>query len=371
MRKPKVLVIMGTRPEVVKLAPVVMALRRLPSLDVVVCVTGQHAHMVHQMLEHFILPVDVSLRISRKISSLTSLASEVLKKLSVYIRSEQPRMIVVQGDTTSAMLGALAGFYEKIPVAHVEAGLRSFEMMTPFPEEFNRRLISLAAAVHFCPSRKTANNLLLEGVSSKCLRIVGNSCIDALLWTLREKRHSSSFTIGYRGILVTAHRRENWESGISSLCCILKRIVSEFPDTEILMPVHKNPIVQKLVRGHLKGQSRIRLIGPMSYPAFVSAMKDAYLIISDSGGVQEEALAIGTPTLVTRDLTERPEVLDGGTVKLVGASASRLWGETARLLSDKNYYRKSSVARFPFGKGGTGERIAKAIQSILNRSSKA
>lgn len=364
MRK-QILLLMGTRPEVIKLAPVAMALQRYRTLKPLVCLSGQHAHMAGQMLEHFGLTADYVFKTPRRTANLTAFISGASGALSKLIGVHRPDMIVVQGDTTSAMLGAVAGFYEQIPVAHVEAGLRSFDLRQPFPEEFNRRIISIAADLNFCPTAISAANLRREGISGKQLHVVGNSCIDALLWTLKHRRRVSAFTQGRRGILVTAHRRENWDAGITALCRVLRRIVADFHDTEILLPVHKNPIVQKIIRKELVGQDRVRLVEPMSYHAFAWAMKDAFLIISDSGGVQEEALALGTPVLVTRNVTERPEVLKGGTVKLVGTSPKILWTEATKLLSDRSRYKQTHVARFPFGKGDAGEKIATVIRDYL------
>lgn len=363
--KKRVLILMGTRPEVIKLAPLILALRKHRRLEPMVCLTGQHAHMATQMLDHFGLSADDAFKIERATGNLTGLVAGVAAELARLIAERRPDLIVVQGDTTSAMLGAVAGFYERIPVAHVEAGLRSFDMDQPFPEEFNRRVISLGADLHFCPTRVSMQNLTREGVPKKKIQVTGNTCIDALLWTLEHHSRIPAFSPGFRGILVTAHRRENWESGIGSLCKVILRILKSFPDVEVLLPVHKNPIVQKVVREALDKQPRARLVEPMDYGAFSWAMKDAHLIITDSGGVQEEALALGTPVLVTRNVTERPEVLTGGTVKLLGNSPTRLWQEAKRLLDDKPYYQTTHRARFPFGKGDAALKIAFSIDKFL------
>jgi UDP-N-acetylglucosamine 2-epimerase (non-hydrolysing) len=366
MGKAKILVLVGTRPEAIKLAPVVMALQRCRNLTPSVWLTGQHSAMAAQMLEHFNLRADGVFRVARRSANITELLAEVSRRLATHLARMRPDMIVVQGDTTSAMLGAVAGFYEGIPVAHVEAGLRSFDLQHPFPEEFNRRVISIAGKLHFCPTKVSAANLLAEGVSRRNIHVVGNTCIDALFWTLRRGNKARFFPKGTRGILVTLHRRENWGAGLTGICRALRGISAAFPDTEMLLPVHKNPVVSATLREELANQKRIRLVEPMNYASFCHAMKQAFLIISDSGGVQEEALALGTPVLVTRTVTERPEVLKGGTVRLVGTSAKKLSEEASKLLTSTTSYRKASKARFPFGRGHAGSQIARLIQASLD-----
>lgn len=363
MRK-KVLILVGTRPEVIKLAPVIRSMKSSKVLQPVVCLSGQHAHMAAPLLKHFQISPDFVLELNRTRSNLTNLLAEMARGLGDFLEKSRPACIVVQGDTSSAMLGAVAGFYEGIPVAHVEAGLRSFNLQQPFPEEFNRRVISLAGAIHFCPTRISASNLRKEGVPSQRIRVVGNTCIDALLWTTAGVKRKPIFTKGTRGILVTSHRRENWESGIANLCRVLRQLSEKFPDVEICFPVHKNPIVRKIVEGILSGQERIRLVEPMDYPEFCAAMREAYMIISDSGGVQEEALALGTPVLVTRNVTERPEVLDGGTVRLVGSSSRRLLSEATLLLTNPAEHRRRANPRFPFGKGDSAEKILASLEKF-------
>ena len=366
MKKKTIVVLAGTRPEVIKLAPVVQALRQQRALNPVVWLTGQHTAMAKQMLEHFQLRAEETFRISRKPGHITKLLAEVSRELAHHLAQSRPDMIVVQGDTTSAMLGAIAGFYESIPVAHVEAGLRSFDLRQPFPEEFNRRVISVGATLHFCPTKVSAANLLREGVDRQSIHVVGNTCIDALFWTLRRRKRRRIFSERRRGILVTLHRRENWGDAITGICRVLRDLASEFQDTEILLPVHKNPVVAETIRRELHAQDRISLLAPMDYASFCQAMKEAYFIVSDSGGVQEEALALGTPVLVTRSVTERPEVLKGGTVRLVGTSPQVLHRACAALLADKRAYAKAHVARFPFGRGNAARKIAATINRVLH-----
>jgi len=368
--KKQIVFLAGTRPEVIKLAPVVQALRVHKEMRPVVWLTGQHTVMAGQMLAHFRLRAEETFRASRPSGNITKLLAEVSRELARHLGRTRPAMIVVQGDTTSAMLGAVAGFYEGIPVAHVEAGLRSFDLQQPFPEEFNRRVISVGARLHFCPTKVSAANLLREGVDQKSIHVVGNTCIDALFWTLRRKRGRRIgrriFPSGRRGILVTLHRRENWGDAIAGICRVLRNLASEFPDTEILLPVHKNPVVAETIRRELRGQDRIHLVPPMDYASFCRAMKEACLIVSDSGGVQEEALALGTPVLVARGVTERPEVLKGGTVRLVGTSPEVLYDACFALLGDERAYAKAQVARFPFGRGDAARKIVTIMARTLH-----
>jgi len=363
--KQQLLVLIGTRPEAIKLAPVVLALARSRFLAPHVCLTGQHATMAAEMLAHFGLKQDSILVARRGGQGLTGLVGTVASELAHALARLQPAGIIVQGDTTSAMLGAIAGFYERIPVFHIEAGLRSFDMEQPFPEEFNRRVISLAASLHFCPTGVSRANLLAEGVPGKSLMVAGNTCIDALMLTLsksREKRRI--FSAGKRGILVTGHRRENWDLGLESMCRALAKIAAGHDDVEIVYAVHPNPLVKRVASEILSKTPNVRLVDPLGYADFCGAMRDATLIISDSGGVQEEALALGTPVLVTRNVTERPEVLKWKTVRLVGTEEATICREANRLLNDPRHLREASRPHFPFGKGDASLRIAKRIEGF-------
>lgn len=360
-----IFLLMGTRPEVIKLAPLVLVLKTQKHLNPIVCLTGQHSEMAEQMLAHFGLKSDVTFDVPRTAGNLTALVAGIASQLAGYFSSHRPDMMVVQGDTTSAMLGAMSGFYERIPVAHVEAGLRSLDLQQPFPEEYNRRVISIGADLNFCPTKVSASNLARERVLRKSIHVVGNTCIDALLWTIKKHKTPGIFSKNRRGILVTAHRRENWDGGIARLCGVLKKIAINFNDTEILFPVHRNPIVREIIQKELSGIPQVRLVDPMGYREFAWAMKEAFLIISDSGGVQEEALALGTPVLVARNVTERPEVLEGGTVRLVGTSSNKLWNAAKLLLANPVAYRRAHIARFPFGRGGAAVKIGEKISDFL------
>lgn len=324
--------------------------------------------MALPMLRHFRVEPDLILAVSRKVGNLPELISAAAANLAKILHDERPDMLIVQGDTTSAMVGAICAFSERLPLAHVEAGLRSGDFMHPFPEEFNRRVISLAADLHFCPTRQSAANLVKEGVSRGRIRVVGNSCIDALFWTLRNSKRRECFTEEKIGILVTNHRRENWKAGIANLCYVLKQIAGEIPNVEILFAVHLNPKVRTIVHNVLLHTENVRLTEPLDYTTFCWAMKQAKLIITDSGGIQEEALALGTPTLVTRRVTERPEVLKGGTVRIVGNDSRKIMAAARAICTQPSVYSKLHRPRFPFGRGDTSGKIVRCVRSYFQTS---
>jgi UDP-N-acetylglucosamine 2-epimerase (non-hydrolysing) len=317
------------------------------------------------MLRHFQLEPDLTLAVPRKVGNLPQLISAAAANLHKIFDDLHPDMLVVQGDTTSAMVGAICAFSERLPVAHVEAGLRSRDFMHPFPEEFNRRVIGLAADLHFCPTRQSASNLLKEGVDRRRIRIVGNSCIDALFWTLANSKPRECFSRGTIGILVTNHRRENWQSGIANLCHVLNRIATEIPKVEIVFAVHLNPKVRSIVHKILGNTEQVKLTEPLDYATFCWAMKQAKLIITDSGGIQEEALALGTPTLVTRRVTERPEALKGGTVQIVGNDSRKIMTAAQAICTNPSIYRRLHRPRFPFGRGNTSVKIVQSLRTYF------
>jgi UDP-N-acetylglucosamine 2-epimerase (non-hydrolysing) len=323
--------------------------------------------MALPMLRHFQLKPDVTLAVPRKTGNLPELISAAAANLSKIFDDLRPDMLVVQGDTTSAMVGAICAFSSQLPIAHVEAGLRSRDFMHPFPEEFNRRVIGLAADVHLCPTRGSALNLLKEGVNRRHIWVVGNPCIDALLWTLTNTKHKPFFGRPKIGILVTNHRRENWQSGIANLCYALDQIVRSTPNVEILFAVHLNPKVRNIVHEILGKTKRVKLAEPLDYASFCWAMKQARLIITDSGGIQEEALALGTPTLVTRKVTERPEVLKGGTVRVVGNDTRRIVAAALGICTNQSLYKRLHHPRFPFGRGDSSEKILAALRAYFRR----
>jgi UDP-N-acetylglucosamine 2-epimerase (non-hydrolysing) len=371
MQRKKILIIFGTRPEAIKMAPVVNALRTKPELDVRVCVTAQHRHMLDQVLKLFSIIPDFDLDLMRAGQDLTDITTRILTGLREVFASWRPDRVLVHGDTTTTMSAALAAYYAKIPVAHVEAGLRTGNIYSPWPEEINRRMAGVIADVHFSPTQQAKQNLLNEAVSAERVLVTGNTVIDALLWVVQEldanlelksrlEQQFSYLNQAKRMILVTGHRRENFGGGFENICQALNSL-AERDDTEIVYPVHLNPNVQEPVNRILGGLSNIFLIEPQDYLPFVYLMNRSTLILTDSGGIQEEAPTLGKPVLVMRDTTERPEAVTAGTVKLVGTSPDRIFQETNLLLEDATKYREMSFAHNPYGDGNASCRICEWI----------
>jgi UDP-N-acetylglucosamine 2-epimerase (non-hydrolysing) len=358
----RILFVFGTRPEAIKLAPVIEELRRDPaSFDVRVCVTGQHREMLDQVLAMFGITPDFDLALMRPDQSLTDVAAGVLVEVRRVIDDFVPRVVVVQGDTTSAMAAGLAAFYAGVDVAHVEAGLRSGDLSAPWPEEANRRLLSVVTRFHFAPTEEAREHLLREGARE--VFVTGNTVIDALL-RVRDVE-LPLLTPGRRLVLVTGHRRENFGAGLESICHALADLVREFDDVEIVYPVHLNPNVRQPVHTILGDQDRVQLIEPVDYATFVTLMKRSTLILSDSGGVQEEAPSLGKAVLVMRDTTERPEAVRAGNVRLVGTSRERIAAEAGALLRDPARLAEMAQVRHPFGDGHAAERIADVLRSAI------
>ena len=356
----KISVIFGTRPEAIKLCPVVLALQKDPEFDCRVCVTGQHKEMLYQVLDVFGVKPDVDLELMRPNQTLGGLTSRAIAAIDEYLAAEKPDIVMVQGDTTTVLAGALAAFYHHIPVAHVEAGLRTGNMLSPWPEEANRVLTTRLAKWHFCPTENNKANLLKEGVNPADIYITGNTVIDALM-IAREKVPKTND--GKCRVLITGHRRENFGEGFEHMCTAIKKLAEEFSDVEFIYPVHLNPNVQEPVKRILKGLDNVKLIEPQSYLPFVGLMNDAYLILTDSGGVQEEAPSLGKPVLVMRDTTERPEAVTAGTVKLVGTNAEDIYREAKKLLSDEVAYKQMAAATNPYGDGKAVERILEILRN--------
>jgi UDP-N-acetylglucosamine 2-epimerase (non-hydrolysing) len=368
----KVLVIFGTRPEAVKCFPVVQELRKLNGVDVRVCVTAQHRHMLDQILNLVEIEPDYDLNLMRAQSSLTDLTNDVLSALGEVLMRESPDRILVQGDTTTTMAAGLAAFYRKIPVGHIEAGLRSWNNYSPWPEEVNRRIVSTIADLHFAPTIQARDNLLKENVAPDRVYVTGNTVIDALLEIrkrLTNYKHCSTALAsilqaarlaGRRILVVTSHRRENWGAGVAEICRAIRAIANR-GDVEIVFPLHLNPNIQVPVREALGQHPRINLFDPLDYLPFVALMEASYLILTDSGGVQEEAPALGKPVLVLRDTTERPEGIAAGNARLVGVSAERIITEARRLLDDPVQYSVMSQSHNPYGDGRAAARIAKHV----------
>ncbi len=364
----RIFCVVGTRPDAIKMAPVVMALERRRDLEPIVVATAQHRQMLDQVLEAFDLSVDYDLDIMRHGQTLDYITIASLEGLGRLMDELRPAMVVVQGDTTTSFAGGLAAFYRNIPVAHVEAGLRTGDLRRPFPEEANRRLLDAISDLLFPPTERALENLLAEGIPRERCTVTGNTAIDALLWMAKRAKRVSDPTLEEvssdptrRLILVTAHRRESFGKPFLELIDALRTIAASFEDVVIVYPVHLNPNVNDPVRAHLTGVERIYLPEPLSYPDFVCLMSRAYLILTDSGGIQEEAPALGKPVLVLRDVTERPEGVEAGAAKVVGMHRDRIVAETARLLEDEEEYKKMAQVRFIYGDGRAAERIAERI----------
>jgi UDP-N-acetylglucosamine 2-epimerase (non-hydrolysing) len=362
----KILTVFGTRPEAIKMAPVVKALARTEGIEARVCVTSQHRQMLDQVLRLFDITPDDDLNIMRHAQGLTQITTGVLEGLEGVLANRRPDRILVHGDTTTTFAASLAAFYQKIPVGHVEAGLRTGNVLSPWPEEMNRRLTGAITDLHFAPTEVARRNLLAENVAPGRIMVTGNTVIDALLETrdrlLADKAAMAAFDEQFaflgtrRLVLVTGHRRENFGAGLEHMCGALADIAAR-GDVCVLYPVHLNPNVQEPVRRLLGGRDNLFLINPQDYFPFVYLMNRASLIITDSGGIQEEAPALGKPVLVTRDTTERPEAVDAGTVRLVGTDRTRIVAEAARLLDDEAYYQSMARAHNPYGDGRAAERI--------------
>ena len=361
----KVLVLMGTRPEAIKLCPVVTVLKRDQSFQPVVCSTGQHRAMLDQVLTLFDIKPDIDLMLMSPDQSLAELNARAMAELDQVLVEQQPACVLVQGDTTTAMVGALAAFYRKIPVGHVEAGLRTDDIYHPFPEEVNRRIIGCMAQLHFAPTRRSVEALLREGVKPMGVFQTGNTVVDALLWV--KNRLSASLLEKYvrpgkRLVLVTAHRRESFGEPLRDLCRAFLELIGRNPDLWLLYPVHLNPNVRRVVDEFLNGHERIQLVDPLPYDELVSAMNASTLIMTDSGGIQEEAPSLGKPTLVLREKTERAEAVEAGTSIVVGRDPKRIVTEAERLLNDEASYRRAARQENPFGDGQASERILQRLR---------
>lgn len=373
----KVLSVFGTRPEAIKMAPVVKRLEATPGFASRVCVTAQHRHMLDQALRLFAITPAYDLNIMKPEQDLFDVTCNVLQGLKGVLREERPDIVLVHGDTTTTMAAAIAAYYSRIPVGHVESGLRTGNKFAPFPEEINRTVTGVLTDLHFAPTEAARNNLLREGVGDKDIFVTGNTVVDALLSVaerirgeaaLRERitRDFSFLDPGKRLILVTGHRRENFGAGFESICRALVEIAETREDVEILYPVHLNPNVREPVNRILAsvGMRNIHLIEPVDYLPFVYLMDRSTLIVTDSGGVQEEAPSLGKPVLVMRDITERPEAIAAGTVRLVGTDRARIVGETVRLLDDPAEYGRMSRASNPYGDGHAAGRIVDILATL-------
>lgn len=368
-RRLRVLVVCGTRPDTVKMAPVVNELKKHPDdVDLVLAVTGQHREMLVQVLEAFDLHPDYDLGIMTARQTLFDITTKALMGLDKVIQETKPDLVLAQGDTTTTFVASLAAFYHKVPFGHVEAGLRTDNKYDPFPEEINRRLTGVLCDLHFAPTEVSKNNLLAEGVDGANVFVTGNTVIDALLsiaardYSFEDDRVRAAVESG-KMILMTAHRRENWGEPMRDICRAVKKTLEKNPEYTLVFPVHKNPIVRDIVFPELEGFDRVVLTEPPDYVPFVHMMKSACIILTDSGGVQEEAPSLGKPVLVLRKTTERPEGVDAGSAKLVGTDVDTIVSEAEKLLNDKNAYDTMARVKNPYGDGKTAERIWEIIRS--------
>lgn len=371
----KTLCVFGTRPEAIKMAPLALALEADPRFDARVCVTGQHREMLDQVLDLFAIEPDYDLNIMKPGQDLTDVTSSILTGMREIFRQFKPDIVLVHGDTATTLATSLAAYYQQIPVAHVEAGLRTRNLYSPWPEEGNRKLTGALAHIHFAPTEQSKANLLREGVAEQSILVTGNTVIDALLEVadrlhrdgeLRAKAAAPTEFLdpSRKLILVTGHRRESFGTGFERICEALIDIAQQYPEVDIVYPVHLNPNVREPVNRLLNGIGNIHLIEPLDYLPFVHLMSRAHIILTDSGGIQEEAPSLGKPVLVMRDTTERPEAVAAGTVKLVGTDRNCIVRELNRLLNDPESYRAMSVAHNPYGDGQACQRIVQALRGL-------
>jgi len=372
----KILIVFGTRPEAIKMSPLVRCAEKI--FDIKVCVTAQHREMLDEVLELFEITPDYDLNIMRAKQDLFDVTYSVLFGIKDVLLKECPDLVLVHGDTTTAMATSLASFYLKIPVAHVEAGLRTHDIYSPFPEEINRNIITTISNIHFAPTETAKQNLLREGVSKDTIYVTGNTVIDALLSVVEnskeldfsskllskipflDKKNSES----YRIILVTGHRRENFGDGFESICYALRDIAKYHPEVKIIYPVHLNPNVRKPVNRILSEVKNVYLIDPLDYVSFIKLLDASYIVLTDSGGIQEEAPSLGKPVLVMRNKTERPEAVNAGTVKLVGTDRKKILEEVGNLLTDDFLYKKMSMLHNPYGDGMSSNRICTILEEV-------
>ncbi|MGL4763399.1 MAG: non-hydrolyzing UDP-N-acetylglucosamine 2-epimerase [Sarcina sp.] len=376
MEKIKILTIFGTRPEAIKMAPLVKELEKREEIEAKVCVTAQHREMLDQVLELFEITPDFDLDIMKTRQSLTGITNRILEGLEELFLKEKPDMILVHGDTTTTFSSGLAAFYQQIKVGHVEAGLRTFDKYFPFPEEMNRKLTGALADLHFAPTKGSSANLLNEGIKNSDIYITGNTVIDAMAHTVEEDYVFDTEELNEidfknkKVIMVTAHRRENWGEGIDNICDSLAQIVDNNEDVELVYLVHLNPVVKDVVHAKLGGKDRVHLLSPLDTKETHNLMNKCFMVMTDSGGLQEEAPHLGKPVLVLRGVTERPEAVEAGTVKLVGTDVNMILKEANALLNDKAYYAQMSKSVNPYGDGKASERIVDAILKFYGRNDK-
>ena len=377
--KKKILIIFGTRPEAIKMAPVVHALRGSNAFDVYVCVTAQHREMLDQVLDLFYIKPDFDLNIMRPQQDLFSITADILRLLHVILDEVEPDFVLVHGDTSTTFAAALASYYKKVPVGHVEAGLRTRNLLSPWPEEGNRKLTGVLANLHFAPTGRARQNLIKESIADGRIVVTGNTVIDALLEIRgRIERDNGLFgellakfpgiKFDRRLVLITGHRRENFGKGFEQICVAIGQLAQKYPAVEFVYPVHLNPNVREPVNRILQGLDNVHLIEPLEYLPFVFLMSKSFIILTDSGGIQEEAPSLGKPVLLMRDTTERPEAVEAGTVRLVGNEVDRIDEEVSLLLDNRTEYERMAFAHNPYGDGFAASRIVEALISYWNNS---
>jgi len=378
-KRQKILIVFGTRPEAIKMAPLIHRLKELPNeFEVTVCITAQHREMLDQALSFFDIKPDIDLDLMKPGQTVSALVASVLSAVAELIASDRPDCLLVHGDTSTTLAAAMAGFFAGVPVGHIEAGLRTYRMMEPFPEEFNRQVVSKVAQWNFAPTEGNRQNLLNESFKDSSITVTGNTVIDALFLALRQidadavktakitKHLSDRLPFNWRDerfVLMTGHRRENFGEGIRQICEAITVLAKNYPQVHFVYPVHLNPQIQKPVNDLLKGYSNIHLIEPLGYPEFVYLMKHCYIVLTDSGGIQEEAPSLGKPVLVMRDVSERPEAIAFGTVKLVGTQSDAIIQGVKELLDNQSIYEKMAKTTNPYGDGQACNRIIEVLRS--------
>ena len=363
----KVMLVFGTRPEAIKMCPLVNELKTRSSIQTIVCVTGQHRQMLDQVLEAFNVTPDYDLSIMKDKQTLFDVTTSILNKIKSVLEVEKPDIVLVHGDTSTTFVTALACFYLQVPIGHVEAGLRTYNIFCPYPEEFNRQAVSIISQFNFAPTELSKQNLLNEGKNPNSIYVTGNTAIDALKTTVRKDyTHSElEWAKDSRLIMITAHRRENLGEPMQHMFRAIRHVMDEHPDVKAIYPIHMNPVVRETANSILGDDDRIHIIEPLEVLDFHNFLSRSYLILTDSGGIQEEAPSLGKPVLVMRDTTERPEGIAAGTLKLVGTTEDMIYNEFSKLLSDKSEYDKMSKASNPYGDGFASKRIADILEEKL------
>lgn len=363
----KVMTVFGTRPEAIKMCPLIIELKKHGNIETLSCLTGQHKEMLNQVMDVFGIEADYNLSVMKNKQTLSMITSAVVHGFDKILQREKPDVVLVHGDTTTSFAAGLVSFYHQIPIGHVEAGLRTYNLKSPYPEEFNRQAVDALSEFYFAPTEQAKENLLREGKAESKIFVTGNTVIDALRFTVRDSYQNENleWSKDSKLILVTAHRRENIGIPMENMFKAMRRIIEDNKDTKIIYPIHKNPAVREIAWKYFKDQKRIRIIEPLDVLDFHNFMKRSYLILTDSGGIQEEAPALGKPVLVMRNTTERPEGVESGTLKLVGTDADMIYKETCKLLNDKDIYAAMSSANNPYGDGHASEYIVNILMEYF------